>query len=145
MARISKFKLSEHVLAKIFDLFFEIVGRNKNKDEFKRIIHDLLSSTERIMIAKRIAIIYLRLKNIDQRTICKVLKISTATVAKFSLLMEKSDGIVPTFNKIMKNEKIIEFLEDIFNTLFAPGVPGVNWKAAWERKIARDRQKTLGM
>jgi len=97
------------------------------------------------MIAKRVAIIYLLMKQIDQRTICQVLKVSSGTVAKFSLLMEKSEGIVPTFRRVLNNEKVVDFFEDILNSFFAPGVPGVNWKAAWQRKIARQRKKSLGI
>jgi Trp operon repressor len=145
MTRISRFKLNEQILDKLFFLFFEIVGKKQNQDEFRKTIVDLLSPVERIMIVKRVAIIYLLMKQIDQRTICQILKVSSGTVAKFSLLMEKSEGMVPTFKRILKNEKVVGFFEDIFNSFFAPGVPGINWRAAWERKIARDRKKAQGI
>lgn len=145
MVRISRFKLRREVLEKLFDLFFEVVGKKGDREEFRKVIIDLLSPAERIMIAKRVAIIYLLLKQIDYYNICNVLKISPSTVAKFSLLMEKSQGIVPTFKKIVTKEKVGEFLEEVFNTLFAPGVPGINWKAAWERKIDLERRKTFGI
>lgn len=145
MVRLSRFKLSDVQLEKLFSLFFEIVGKNKNKADFQKIISDILSSTERIMIAKRIAIMYLLMKQIDHRTICLVLKVSTATVAKFAVVMEKSIGVIPLFNKMLQNEKIIEFFVDVFNSFFAPGVYGVNWKSAWERKIAQERKKAFGM
>lgn len=143
--RLSRFKLSEEKLEKLFTLFFEIVGKNKNKEEFRKIITDVLSPPERIMVAKRIAIMYLLIKKIDYYSICQVLKVSGATVAKFSLLMERSEGIVPVFNKILRNEKVVDFFEDLFNTFFAPGVPGINWKRAWERKIASDTKKQTGI
>lgn len=145
MVRLSRFKLSNEQLEKLFNLFFEIVGKNKSKTEFQKIIADILSPPERIMIAKRIAIMYLLMKQIDHRTICLVLKVSTGTVAKFAVLMEKSVGVVPLFKKMLRNEKIVEFFQDVFTSFFAPGVPGINWKAAWERKIALERKKALGM
>jgi len=145
MVRISRFKLREEVLEKLFDLFFEVVGKKGNREEFREVIVDLLSPVERIMLAKRIAIIYLLLKEIDYYSICKVLKVSPSTVAKFSLLMEKSQGVVPTFKKIVTKEKVGEFLEEVFNALFPPGVPGINWKAAWERKIDLKRRKAFGI
>jgi len=133
------------MLDKLFSLFFEVVGKKQSQDEFMKTIFDLLSPVERIMIAKRVAIIYLLMKQIDQRVICQILKVSSVTVAKFSLLMEKSQGIVPTFRRALVNEKLAEFFEDIFNSFFAPGVPGINWKAAWQRKVARDRKKAFGI
>lgn len=144
MVRNSRFKLNDKILEKLFDLFFEVVGKKADKGEFRKTIIDLLSAAERIMIAKRLAIIYLLLKKIDYYNICQVLKVSPSTVAKFSFLMEKSEGIVPTFKSIVKKEKVGEFLEELFNTLYAPGVPGINWKAAWQRKIDLKRRKTYG-
>lgn len=145
MVRNSRFQLDDNILEKLFNLFFEVVGKKSDKDEFREVMIDLLSPAERIMISKRIAIIYLLLKKIDYYNICEVLKVSAATVAKFSLLMEKSQGIVPTFKTIVTKEKVGEFLEDLFNTLYAPGVPGINWKAAWERKRDLQRRKIYGM
>lgn len=145
MARISQYLLDEEKLKKLFNLFFEVVGKRDDQEEFNKVIADLLSPIERIMIAKRIAIIYLLLKKINQQNICQVLKVSSSTVAKFSLLMEKSIGIVPTFKSLIRNEKLKEFLEDIVDSFFEPGIPGVNWTAAWERKIEKEKKKTYGI
>lgn len=109
MARISRFRLANDVLNKIFDLFFEVLGKNKSRGEFKKVIVGLFSSTERIMIAKRVAIIYLLLKNINQRTICQVLKVSSGTVVKYSLILEKSQGVSLAFLRLMRNERLINF------------------------------------
>ncbi|MBI2051744.1 hypothetical protein HYT33_03210 [Candidatus Roizmanbacteria bacterium] len=144
MTRISRIKLSDQVLNKLFDLFFQIVGKQTNRDVFQNTIIDLLSPVERIMIAKRIAIVYLLMQEIEYVNICNVLKVSPSTVAKFKLLMEKSNGVVPVFKKILRNEKMAKFLLEIFNAIYPPGMPGVNWKAAWERKAALNRKKTYG-
>jgi len=145
MVRNSRFVLSDNLLEKLFDLFFEVVGNKSSKDEFKKIFIDLLTPAERIMLAKRVAIIYLLLKKIEYDNICDRLKVSPTTVAKYSLLMEKSEGIVPTFKQIVKVDKINIFLEEIFNSIFAPGKIGVNWKIAWENKINLEKKKTYGI
>lgn len=145
MVRNSKALLSHDVLNKLFDLFFEVVGKKAQKDEFKKTMVDLLTPAERIMLAKRVAIVYLLLQKIDYRNICQVLKVSATTVAKYALLIEKSEGLVPTFNKILKVESIGIVLFELFNALFPPGMYGTNWKAAWGRKIALERKKTFGL
>lgn len=145
MVRNSRLPLSQDLLEKLFDLFFEVIGKKTSKDEFKKVMIDLLSPAERIMLAKRVTIVYLLMKKIYYHNICERLKVSPSTVAKFALLMEKSEGIVPTFKKIVKIEKVALFLKEIFNDLYAPGVPGVNWKAAWERKIKLEKEKTFGI
>lgn len=145
MTRISRFPLNEDLLNKLFNLFFTVVGKKNNIDEFKETVIDLLSPTERIMIAKRVAIIYLLLKKIDHMTISDTLKVSPSTVAKFHLIMEKSQGIVPTFKKLLRNEKLKEFLEDIYLSFRGPGTYGVNWTSAWRQKLDLERRKQIGI
>lgn len=145
MTRISRFSLNEDLLNKLFNLFFTVVGRKDDIDEFKETVIDLLSPTERIMIAKRVAIIYLLLKKIDHMTISDTLKVSPSTVAKFHLIMEKSQGIVPTFKKLLRNEKLKEFLKDIYLSFRGPGTYGVNWTSAWRQKLDRERRKQIGI
>src|SRR3989344_8924084 len=128
MARISRIRLKDEILEKVFEWFFEIVGRKSNIKDFKNTIFEVLSPVERIMIAKRVAIVYLLLKGIDQRNISRVLKVSTATVSKYSIYMEKSTGVVPSFQKILTNDKILDFLDKMFDALFPPGTYGTNWK-----------------
>lgn len=145
MIRISYFKIKQEDYEKIFSIFYKVLGETDSKDEFNKILFDLLTPAERIMLIKRIAVIYLLLKDIDYLTICKVLKVSNGTVSKYKLLMESSIGIVPVLKKMVENEKIWLFFEDIFSQIFHPGVYGISWKAAWETKIALERKKERGL
>lgn len=145
MVRISPYRLKPEAFEKVFNVFYEVLGNNRDKKEFNNILFDLLSPAERMMIAKRIAIIFLLMKNIDYRTISEVLKVSTTTVFKFRLLMENSKGLVPALRQIVMNDKVILAFKELFSDLFPPGVPGVNWKAAWERKIKIIQEKTEGI
>lgn len=145
MVRNSRFVLSDDLLEKVFDLFFEVMGNTSSKNEFRKIFFDLLTPAERIMLAKRVAIIYLLMKKIEYYNICDRLKVSSATVSKIALLMEKSEGIVPAFKQIVKIDKVKIFLEEVFNNIFAPGKTGVDWKIAWENKINLEKKKTFGI
>jgi len=134
MVQVSKRKLSENLLAKLFVLFFKTVGDKYSREEFKNICDDIFSKTEQLVIAKRIAIYYLLKKGVDQSSICNTLKVSSATVAKFSLIMEKSKGLVPFLDNLIKKEKIVDFLEDIFAEVIS-----TNWRSKfrhrWEKNI----------
>ncbi len=145
MARISRFRLKADVLEKLFTLFFEVVGKKRNKNEFQKIIKDLLSPVERVMIAKRIAIIYLLLKGINYMVICDVLKVSSATVSRYNLLLERSEGLVPAFKGIIVSDKIALFLGEFLDALIPPGTYGTNWKSAWQRKFDIQREKNQGI
>jgi Trp operon repressor len=146
MVQISRNKLPDEIVAKLFLLFFETVGNKNNSKEFQIVINDLFSTTEQTMIIKRVAIIYLLLKGIEIRIIAETLKVSPATVCKFSLLTKKSDGIINYLNKILKKQKISEFFEDILYELFSrPGTYGINWSSAWKEKFKRDERKRTGL
>ena len=74
------------------------------------------------------------------------LNVSSATVAKFKLLIEdKNDGLIKAFDNIIIRDKTKEIIDDFFNTIFAPGKYGVNWKIAWERKRESERKKQFGI
>jgi len=145
MVRISYIQIKPQDYEKIFSVFYKVLGETDDKDEFSRILFDLLTPAERIMIIKRIAIIYLLLKEIDYRMICKALKVSNTTVNKYKLSMERSEGIVPALKNMVKQEKVWLFFEEIFSQIFYPGRPGINWKAAWEMKLALERKKERGL
>ncbi len=145
MVRVSRFKLPDEVTEKLFDLFFATIQKSRDKKSFKKIMLDLLSPTERVVIVKRVAIIYLILRKVDYFTICKLLKVSPSTVAKFSLLMEKSDQLVPVLKSISHNKNLSIFFEELLVTILPPGQPGINWKAAWERKIQLNLKKQTGL
>ena len=145
MPPLSKSRVENYVLEKLFDLFFEIIGNNNDKEEFEKIIYDVLSPVERIMIAKRIAIIYLSTKNIEYSIICEILKVSPATVAKFKLITENSEGIKQALKRIINNEKIVDFFREIVLELRRPGKYGVNWSQAWKDKLKFERKKETGI
>ncbi len=146
MVQISKKKLPKDVLAKLFLLFFEVVGKKYLRNEFQEVIDDLFSETEQIMIIKRIAIIYLLLKDVDNATISEVLSVSPATICRFASLTRKNEGIVKYLNKVLKHEKIADFFNEVFYELFArPGKYGINWSNAWKTKFEHERKKQTGL
>lgn len=126
MTRISKFPVQDNVLEKLFDLLFEVLENQKDQEEFSKVIYDLLSPTERIMVAKRVAIVYLLMKKIDYYNISDVLKVTPNTIAKFQAIRKKSKGIVKSLKHIVRNEKIANFFEKLFLEIYRPGVYGVN-------------------
>src|SRR3972149_7904086 len=142
MVQVSKHKLREETLEKLFNLFLEVFLSQHYHTEMQNVVSDIFSPIERLVIAKRIAIVYLLLKNIDHRTICTVLKVSNATVSKFSLLSEKSVGLPNVLKKMIRNDKLKLFLENLYASFFAvPGQYGNNWKVSREWKKGRERRK----
>lgn len=145
MVRISKKRLPEEYYLRINQLFFEIVARATTKTDFYSIIDDLLSPTEKIMIGKRIGLIYLLIKGIDQRTIAHTLNLSTCTVAKFSLLFHnKETSITKLINRMIVKEKVLGFLDDLFSEIFTqPGIYKGHYQRQWEHKLRKEKRELL--
>ncbi len=146
MVRISKIKLQDDILMRIYQLFFELVLRSQSKDSFLDLLDDILTPTEKIMLAKRIGIIYLVIKGVDQRTIAHVLKVSSSTVASHALLIHKQDSrVVVIIRKMLTKEKVLGFIEDVFADLFIqPGLKIGHYKLQWEHKKRIEERKVLG-
>ena len=145
MAHISKYKLKPQTYDKLFQLFFEVMTSSRSRGDFNKLMNDLLSPVERIMIAKRIVLVYLLIKEIDYRIICRTLKVSSTTVAKFKLLIERSEGLVPLLSRTVRNDKIKLFMIDLINDLMPPGQYGTNWSSAWHRRRIVRRMKDEGI
>lgn len=121
---------------------FEVISRIDEEESFSEIINELLSPTEKIMVAKRIAIIYLLMKKIDYYNISKVIKVASATIAKFHSIMQEKGAVKNSLKGLVRNEKIKDFFEELF--MREPGTYGVSWKSAWEHKIELNRRKRQG-
>lgn len=145
MVNISKRPVDEKKLFKLYQLFYEVVNNVDNKDEFLELIQDILTPVEQIMIAKRIAIIYLLTKHVEQIDIAEHIKVSRATVGKFNLLFyKKKTRLIKIIESFLKNEKIINFFEDLFADLtIHPGIYIGHHKLNWEHEIRKENRKIL--
>lgn len=145
MVQVSKIPLRREIEKRVFDLFLEAVGEVKEKSEVSVFLNDLLSPTERLMLAKRLSIALLLHKGYDQRTICQILKVSLGTVNKVSLLLKlEGEGYRRMINKIIARGKMEEFWQKIddFLTELVPA-KGRNWRTwraeRWQKKQERSK------
>ena len=137
--------MKDYVYEKMFGLFFEVITNSKNKEGFNQLMKELLSPTERIMVAKRVVLVYLLLQEIDYQVICRVLKVSSSTISKFKLLTDNKSGMIDILKKTMRNDKIRLFVFELMSDLFPPGMYGTNWESAWKRKLEISRVKREGI
>ncbi len=145
MVQISRHKVDEVVWEQIFQLFFELLKKIKTRDDFTNIIECLFSRPERIMVAKRIALIYLISKEIDASTICYTLKISRSTYAKFAVLLDNNKKVYPYLKRIMQTEALKDLFAEIYLTFRGPGVYGTNWSSGREIENQLQRKKKRGL
>lgn len=118
MPLVSKRKLYKEIEDKMYETFWEAISKLKSKEDVQSFISDLLSPVERMMIAKRLAIAALLLRNYSYVSIKDTLKVSGATIAKVSLVLNNNQGYKVAVNKIARSEITRGFWQDIENLLY---------------------------
>ena len=139
--------MSEELLEKTYKLFFEIFKKFETNKSFSTLMNDFFTPKEKILLAKRITIIYLLIKKIEQRNIADFLKVSTSTVCKYSLLLENKDSeMVGIIKKIIKKEKTFDFIDDLLaDFIIQPGLKIGHWDLYWKHKRKKERKQIYGI
>lgn len=145
MSIISKRRLKDEVSKQLFELPYLLLGKNRNPDEFQRLFTALFSLTEQTVFAKRIAVLYLLMKNIEYLIIQDVLKVSTSTISKCTMILENSNNLKNTLKDLVQDEKIGVIFQEILSDIYSPGTYGINWKNAVKRKAEFNRKKREGI
>ena len=140
MTQISKYPLRKEIEKRVFDVFLDSIVMVKTREKVDRLITDLLSPTEKIMLAKRLSIALLLYKKFDQRSIVRVLKVSLSTVSRISRsLQHGSGGYVMVLASMMQKEEFqnyLEKLDDAMANMFTMGRKLPHWRRRrWEEKI----------
>lgn len=145
MTRVSKKYIKEEIISKLYRLFFEIFSRSDDQQSFLLIIDEILSPSEKIMIAKRFGIIYLLIKGVDFRSIADTLKVSTATVLFYSsTYKDKRVQTTEIIEQMLKKEKVLNFLDDLFVDLtIHPGIYIGHHQLKWEHEKRKESRKIL--
>lgn len=101
MPQVSKNPVRKDTEKKIRKAFIKALVDIRSEREMERYIFDLLTPTERIMLAKRLAIAALLIEGLPYREIAERLKVSTATIGRVNLwLGTAGDGYRLAIKKI---------------------------------------------
>lgn len=119
MSQVSKKVLPNHVKEGLFKNFWELLANIKSPQEVKIFIEDFLSPTEKVMLAKRIAISILLTKGYNHRSISRILKVSTTTVASIAKFLNlKTPGYQLLIKKYSQKESTREFIKELERYLY---------------------------
>jgi len=118
MTQVSRRRLRPDIEKRIYELFWQSVARLKNAKEAEIFFSDLLTRTERIMLAKRLAIAILLLKGYDYDAINEILKVSGTTIAKVKTWLHyEGEGYRRIAERLAREESWRGFA-DFLNQLF---------------------------
>lgn len=135
MTQVSRIPLKKEIETRVYEVLMESVAAAKSHDTVSRLLDDLLSPTERLMIAKRLSIALLLYKRYDQRTISKWLKVSSTTVSKVSLSMQVGrGGYRSIIESILRNEELKGFIQKIELALSDIILPKHVARSSWHQR-----------
>jgi uncharacterized protein YerC len=129
MPHISQEPLRKETLARINNRFLKFLTSFQSQSESKQLLAELLTSTEHLMLAKRLAIIIMLHNKCSRYYIAKTLKVSESTVARMWHSYE--NGGFDHILKYVKNKKEKnQFLHDI-ERLLGAGLPPIVGRGRW--------------
>ena len=114
MSQVSKRVLTSDIAERLFQNFWEMFANIKQAHQIQIFLEDFLSPTEKIMLAKRMAIAILFSKGYDHRTISSMLKVSTTTVNNIArFLNAKTPGYQLLIKKYSQKQSTKEFIQEL--------------------------------
>jgi len=121
MTQVSKIPIKNEDWKRIYTLFIETLSGINNKAKFEKFVDSFLSPTEKIVFAKRLALLVLLSKGHDYASIKQILKISPPTIAKMSIQLKYSaENITPILEDVFKRQAKSSFWEEIKDLLDVP-------------------------
>jgi len=115
MTMVSKYPLNQQVKERIFEIFLNTLAGLKTQNEVNNFLEQFLSPTEKVMLAKRLSIAVLLVKKYDIRSISKILKVSTKTVAGINIwIKHNKGGLYNTIQNMLEKEVNQKFWDDLF-------------------------------
>lgn len=88
MPHISKQLLEKGKFLDIHKQLFKVIAELSRSGKTRTILNQLLTKTEKLMLAKRLAIIFMLDQKESMYAISNILKVSPSTVARMSLIYE---------------------------------------------------------
>lgn len=135
MGRVSKRPVDPEVSSRMYEVFRNYLAGVKNAQEVEEFFTSLLSVTEQITLAKRLAIAVLLSKGYTYDQINQVLKVSTSTITSVQRqLMSGASGYKKAVNKILSEENKELLSLNIEEFILGVSLPKSKGSYAWERK-----------
>ncbi|MBI4066926.1 hypothetical protein HY407_00970 [Candidatus Gottesmanbacteria bacterium] len=114
MSQVSRRFLKKDIEDRITKILEEALVSCSTTSEASEFIEDLLTPTEKIMLAKRLAISFLLIKGYTYSSIESTLKVSDSTVGFVALqLKHKGTGLRKIIHKLYKKQQWRNFLDDL--------------------------------
>jgi len=133
MPHVSRKKLKKEVATELADQFLTFLATAQNKKEARILANELLSQTERVMLAKRLAVVVLLVRGYSFTQIEEALGVTRQTVIRVwkDVKMRKYDKIARYAREHTRHFKKEAFMDE-FIRLIHFGLPPRAGKGRWK-------------
>lgn len=148
MGRVSKRRVDPEIEERVFEIFWDYLAKLKNPKDIQEFLISLLSHTEQVMLAKRLAIAILLARDYNYESIDQTLKVSKSTVGTVhKQLLIGAEGYKKAVKHILIEEKFDRLLNTIEKILLKLSLPKQYGSSQWEiksrlgKKLAKKERK----
>jgi len=115
MTHVSRFPIPKDVYFEILDELYWVLADVKKPEEMKSFLGDFFTKTERLMLAKRLALAGMIIQKYDTDIIKKVLHVSTGTIYRMKEKLDRGGiGFELGVKRIIKHEAFQAFISELF-------------------------------
>ena len=134
MPHVSSKKLNRELMHSLYDEFSEALEKSARKSWSRMFLREFLTKTEKIMLAKRFAVICMLHECVPVTYIAESLGMSPSTVQRMSLGYEtgRYGTLLKTIGK-KDNKEIWDILEEILRTGLPPRAGRGRWKFLYKK------------
>ncbi len=104
MTQISKFRLNQKVQERILRNLFIAISKINKERQSKLFLDDLLTRTEKVVLAKRLAIALLLQSGSSYSDIKDLIKVSASTISSVNNKLNTGKGYREVINKLLSVE-----------------------------------------
>lgn len=115
MTHVSRNPIEKDVYFHILDALIWLLSDLKSTQQMKQFLGDFFTKTERLMLAKRLALAGMIIEGYNDEVIHKVLKVSSATIYRMREKLDRgNEGLKKAMGRVLQKENLQEILEDVF-------------------------------
>jgi len=145
MAQISRRKLNVEVEKRIFEVFWTAFEKVERGAKLQSFVSDLLTDTEKVVLAKRLAIALMLSKGYSYAEIGEFLKVTPPTIARVrSWMSSRGGGLKHALEQVTADNEAAKFWESIregMEDLLLTPAPGANWSKLGKLKYQVSRKR----
>lgn len=135
MGRISRRRIDPEVEERVFEIFWNYLAKLRNQKDIHEFLISLLSYTEQVMLAKRLAIAVLLSRGSNYEDIDETLKVSKSTVGTVhKQLLIGAEGYKKAVKHILAEEAFEKALIALDKFLLKFSLPKRYGSPRWEVK-----------